>query len=149
MTLIGNQLPTDKEPNYFDKYDAFEMHPVAQRIEGVDACEDGPIMEVCEENDPEFHCWSVYGHVPGQGIECIADWKDKKIAEDMLDFFNRARRKQYIECRLMKGEKLLCSDCKKTIEDDEFYFDPTTAIDMGGNGLRIICFSCYDKKETK
>lgn len=153
MKLIGNQLSTDKEPNYFDQFDAFEMHPVAQRykIKSLhinDEDVEKPYMEVCEENDPSFFCWSVYGHIPGQGVECIADWKDKTIAEDMLDFLNRARRRKYVEGRLLEDEMLNCDECNAEIRDDEFFFDPNTAIEQGGAGLNIICFSCYDKKET-
>jgi hypothetical protein len=31
--------------------------------------------------DDEAHFWSLYGHIPGQGLECIGDFKTREHAE--------------------------------------------------------------------
>lgn len=63
------------------KYDAFEVHPVAEYTgkDGQTYC------EVCEES--EAHFWSVYGHLPEGGIECLADYRTREFAEEIQQLF--------------------------------------------------------------
>jgi hypothetical protein len=37
----------------------------------------------CEQvSDEEAQFWSLYGHIPGQGLECIGDFKTREHAEE-------------------------------------------------------------------
>jgi hypothetical protein len=69
------------EPNY----DAYEIHPCCA-IEPPDGCEKEPDMEyveTCDEDHPNIVCWSLYGHLPGTGIQCIGDYATRGEAEHM------------------------------------------------------------------
>jgi hypothetical protein len=61
-----------------NRFDAFEVHPV-KKVDGGDSPYD--CFEQCEEGDPELHAWAVCGHVPGKGLECLADCPSKEAAE--------------------------------------------------------------------
>ena len=38
----------------------------------------------CERvNDDEAQFWSLYGHIPGQGADCIGDFKTRQHAEEI------------------------------------------------------------------
>ena len=82
------------------RFDAYEMQPVqaidsngevvspANYAQGIDC------LTVCEDNDPDIYCWSVYGHLPELrndrneiiqcGVECIADCPSREIALAIL-----------------------------------------------------------------
>ena len=62
--------------NYFDTY---EIHGVAEftAAKGERYCE--PV------EDAKAQYWSLYGHVPGEGVECIGDFKSRKAAEAVLE----------------------------------------------------------------
>jgi hypothetical protein len=58
-------------------FDAYEVHGVAEFGTGADRfCEQVP--------DAEAQFWSLYGHIPGRGLECIGDFKTRRHAEDVL-----------------------------------------------------------------
>lgn len=66
------------------RFDNYEIHPVI----GLDK-ENQPTKDEtkivaydqCAEDDPDLFMWSVYGHLPEGGIECIADCASKEDAE--------------------------------------------------------------------
>ena len=58
-------------------WDGFELHPVT-RHRGSNGIE---YFEVCEPDDPNLYCWSVYAHLKQGGVECIADCFIKEDAE--------------------------------------------------------------------
>jgi len=68
-------------------YDAFEVNAVV----GLDirnhvvALDDTPLKvtryEKCDWNDPNARLWSVYGHLPQGGVECVADCATPEQAE--------------------------------------------------------------------
>lgn len=62
------------------EFDAFELQPVKKVGEVAEGSE---AWEVCEEDDAEM--WSVYIHVPGEGLQCIADCETKESAEKLYD----------------------------------------------------------------
>lgn len=50
-------------------YDAYDIHPVI-RLRGKDG---QPCLEIT--GDPaEATLWSLYGHIPGEGLDCIGDF---------------------------------------------------------------------------
>lgn len=59
-------------------FDAYEIHPVAQRRMQGGSC----IAE--QTDDPaEASCWSLFGHIPGQGLECIGDFPSYELAAEI------------------------------------------------------------------
>lgn len=53
-------------------YDGYEIH----------GCKDyGGFVEQVSDAEAEF--WSLYGHIPGQGVECIGDFKTRQHAEEV------------------------------------------------------------------
>ncbi len=59
-------------------FDDYEIHGVAEftDLHGNRSCE--PVA------DDEAQFWSLYGHIPGQGLECIGDFKTRQLAEEVL-----------------------------------------------------------------
>lgn len=55
-------------------YDDYEIH----------GCKDfGDFTEQVPDDEAEF--WSLYGHIPGQGVECIGDFTSRHHAEEVLE----------------------------------------------------------------
>jgi hypothetical protein len=45
----------------------------------------GPIINYCEQvADEQAEFWSLFGHIPGQGIDCIGDFNTREHAEDVF-----------------------------------------------------------------
>lgn len=67
-------------------FDAFEIHPCVV----VGLGEDGkPILETCDPESDRIDMWSVYGHLPHGGIECVGDFPSEAAAQsyrDLMDF---------------------------------------------------------------
>lgn len=59
-------------------FDAYEIHPVAETV-----APDG--KHLCEVTDDpaEASFWSLYGHIPGQGLECIGDFASHEAAAEI------------------------------------------------------------------
>ncbi|MGE3999016.1 MAG: hypothetical protein AB7I48_02275 [Planctomycetaceae bacterium] len=57
-------------------FDAYEIHGVREFGRGK--------SQRCEQvADGEAHFWSLYGHIAGQGLECIGDFKSRELAEEI------------------------------------------------------------------
>jgi hypothetical protein len=57
-------------------FDDYEVHGVKEFHE------DG--MKWCEQvGDSEAEFWSLYGHIPKQGLECIGDFRMRRCAEEI------------------------------------------------------------------
>jgi hypothetical protein len=57
-------------------FDAYEIHGVREFGRGKSRhCEQVP--------DEEAQFWSLFGHIPGQGVECIGDFKSRELAEEV------------------------------------------------------------------
>jgi hypothetical protein len=57
-------------------FDAYEIHGVREFGRGKSRyCEQVPAEEA------QF--WSLYGHIPGQGVECIGDFATREFAEEV------------------------------------------------------------------
>jgi len=64
---------TQSMPTRFDDY---EVHGVREYGRGKHRyCEQAP--------DKEARFWSLFGHVPGQGLDCIGDFKPRALAEEI------------------------------------------------------------------
>lgn len=61
-------------------YDSYEIHPCILL--------DGQHYEQCDEDNPNIAVWSVYGHIPTGGLECISDHATKDEAEKALSLLN-------------------------------------------------------------
>lgn len=63
-----NDLPTP--------FDDYEISGVAKFGTGND--------RYCERvSDHEAQFWSLYGHIPGEGAECLGDFKSRAVAEEI------------------------------------------------------------------
>jgi hypothetical protein len=54
-------------------FDSYEIAPVRE--------EDGS-CEICAPS--EAHFWTLYGHIPGEGVQAIADMQSRKDCEELL-----------------------------------------------------------------
>jgi len=61
------------------KWDAIEVHPVKQIDD--DCCEQ------CEADEADF--WSVYQHMVGGGLNCLADLPTKEKADQFAEMLMR------------------------------------------------------------
>jgi hypothetical protein len=57
-------------------YDAYEIEGVASFVN-----EHGTYYEPTEDADAEM--WTLYGHVPGRGVEAIGDFRTREHAEEV------------------------------------------------------------------
>jgi hypothetical protein len=68
-------------------FDDYEIHGVKEFHETG--------MKWCEQvDDSEAQFWSLYGHIPGEGLECIGDFKTRQHAEEI---FARITGRSYCE----------------------------------------------------
>jgi hypothetical protein len=69
-------MTTNTETNAITPFDDYEVHGV---------CEFGAgFARYCEQvPDNEAAFWSLYGHIPGLGLECIGDFQTRAHAEEI------------------------------------------------------------------
>ena len=71
-SIFGTEL--DDQPARFDGY---EIHGVKEFGEPGD--------RFCEQvGDDEAEFWSLYGHIPGQGVDCIGDFTTREHADEVF-----------------------------------------------------------------
>jgi hypothetical protein len=58
-------------------FDNYEVHGVADFGRGRNRHSE-------QVADDKAQYWSLFGHIPGQGLECIGDFKTRQQAEDIL-----------------------------------------------------------------
>jgi hypothetical protein len=67
-------------------FDAYEIHGMKRLT--CQGQEDEPIgrtINDCEQvSDAEAEFWSLFGHIPGQGLDCIGDFATREHAEEIL-----------------------------------------------------------------
>ena len=57
-------------------FDGYEVHGIRQFGRGKNRhCEQVP--------DDEARFWSLFGHIPGRGLECIGDFRSRALAEEV------------------------------------------------------------------
>lgn len=67
-------------------FDAYEVHGM-KRLPSSGQEEEpiGRVIENCEMvPDDQAEFWSLFGHIPGQGIDCIGDFDSRQRAEEIL-----------------------------------------------------------------
>lgn len=79
IELIVN-ISTELRHKFFDE---FEIHP-CKVIEEVDIPNKLQLIEQCEPNEAQF--WSVYIHIMGGGLDCIADCETEQHAKGLVEF---------------------------------------------------------------
>ncbi len=66
--IYGNELPAC--------FDLYEIHGIREFVH--------PKGNFCERvADEEAQFWSLFGHIPGMGDECIGDFKTREFAEEI------------------------------------------------------------------
>ena len=60
-------------------YDNYEISPCHRLDEDGLPDPSGGFVEVCREDEAEF--WTLYGHIEGQGVEAIGDFRSREAAE--------------------------------------------------------------------
>jgi hypothetical protein len=57
-------------------FDDYEVHGVKEFHEAA--------VRWCEQvSDREAEFWSLFGHIPGEGLDCIGDFKTRQHAEEI------------------------------------------------------------------
>jgi hypothetical protein len=82
----GAKIIPAPPPGLPTPFDAYEIHgmkrlpPQGQEEEPV-----GRIINNCEQvSDAEAEFWSLFGHIPSQGLDCIGDFATREHAEEVL-----------------------------------------------------------------
>src|ERR1700728_5246549 len=60
-----------------EPFDAYEIHGCIQITENGHTW-----IEQCEDNEAQF--FTLYGHIPNQGVDAIGDFKTRELAEEVL-----------------------------------------------------------------
>ena len=61
-------------------YDNYEISPCKRMLDS-DAYPPEEYIEVCEEHEAEF--WTLYGHIDGEGVQAIGDFRSREAAEQV------------------------------------------------------------------
>jgi hypothetical protein len=56
-------------------FDSYEIAPV-RKTDDDEAC------EICAPSEAQY--WTLYGHIPGEGVDAIADRQTKAQCEELL-----------------------------------------------------------------
>jgi hypothetical protein len=74
-------------PGLPTRYDAYEIHAVKRlpSCQGHEGEPVGPVIDNCEQvSEDKAEFWSLFGHIPGQGIDCIGDFATREHAEEVF-----------------------------------------------------------------
>ena len=87
----GTQAAAEMEsdPTLPTRFDEYEVHGVCEFDDGK-----GKYCEQVPDDEAKF--WSLYGHIPGQGVECIGDFTTRQAAEEI---YARITGRRYDQCR--------------------------------------------------
>lgn len=64
----------------FKPFDNYEISPCVRLNDEGQPDPNGNTFEACEPH--EAHCWTLYGHIPGEGVEAIGDFASREDAEE-------------------------------------------------------------------
>jgi hypothetical protein len=96
-TIQSKSVPSASSPDLPTRFDDYEIH-------GVKAYGKGR-RRYCEQvDDPEADYWSIFGHIPGQGLDCIGDFATREHAEEV---FARITGRSYAEPSCHPGKRRL------------------------------------------
>jgi hypothetical protein len=62
-----------------DRFDGYEIHGVRE-YHGAPFGQ-GKYSEQVPDEEAQF--WSVFGHIPGRGLECVGDFESRELAEEI------------------------------------------------------------------
>ncbi len=81
-----------------ERFDDYEIHGIRRFIVPVGGEEGELSPRQYEEHvpDAEAEFWSLFGHIPGRGLECIGDFETRAHAEQV---FARITGRRYGETR--------------------------------------------------
>src|SRR5579875_487057 len=75
--------PVPGLPTAFDAYEIRGMKRLPCR--GQEEEPIGPVTDDCEQvPDDQAEFWSLFGHIPGQGLDCIGDFATRQHAEEVF-----------------------------------------------------------------
>jgi hypothetical protein len=70
-------------PSRFDDYEIHGMKPLPA-IHGQEEEPVGRTIDNCEQvPDEEATFWTLFGRIPGQGLDCVGDFKTREHAEEV------------------------------------------------------------------
>jgi hypothetical protein len=68
-------------------FDDYEIHGV-RRIDAISGQEESKGQVIAghydQVDDSEAEFWSLFGHIPGQGLDCIGDFTSRELAEEIF-----------------------------------------------------------------
>jgi hypothetical protein len=86
------------------RFDAYEIHGM-KRLNCCSGQEEEPAGTVigdCEQvDDSQAEFWSLFGRIPGQGLDCVGDFASREHAEEM---YARITGRRYAPGNLDRGE---------------------------------------------
>jgi hypothetical protein len=93
-------------------FDGYEIHGVREYGRGrLRHCEQVP--------DSEAKFWSLYGHIPGQGVDCIGDFKTREHAEEVFARITRMTYPHSLNAIADSVLRLALSECVRLLADYE------------------------------
>lgn len=91
-------------------FDGYEIHGVRKYGRGKSSyCEQVP--------DTEAQFWSLYGHIPGQGADCIGDFKTREHAEEIVARITRMKFVDYRTTESNSAVRDALSECLCLLAD--------------------------------
>jgi hypothetical protein len=76
-------LPARARTDGGPMFDAIELAPVAV-IDSDGTCEAFENLEDVPDELRDSVCWSIYGHTPGEGVQCLSDFTTRDDALEAL-----------------------------------------------------------------
>lgn len=74
------QKSLESVPPSLPRFDAYEIQPCRRYIDLDDP--HVTFVEPCEPSEADF--WTLYGHIPGEGAQTIADFDTRQHAEEVF-----------------------------------------------------------------
>jgi hypothetical protein len=76
----GARMSLHAEPGLPVRFDAYEIQPCHRYFDADEP--DLAFVEPCEPYEADF--WTVYGHIPGEGVQAIGDFDTNEHAEEVF-----------------------------------------------------------------
>lgn len=76
-----------QSPGFPTPFDDYEIHGMKRLCDcpGSEEEPTGRVIDNCEQvSDHEAEFWSLFGHIPGQGLDCIGDFATREHAEEVF-----------------------------------------------------------------
>lgn len=127
------------------RFDNYQVHPVVALDKDNQPTKDEANIvgyDQCAEDDPDLFMWSVYGHLPEGGIECIADCTSKEDAELIYGgLMERLAKPALLDAALLARDALqprpMASNLNETVSNAVTVERAIRAIDRAVSGATI------------